>query len=203
MTGTLADFARHLGVNKSSVTRAVQAGRIQREPDGRIDFAKATAAWHASAAGRTDVAARHAAQRGRVVGSTHPGAETATAPDLAPALGIDDSGRAKAKTLLLHFENSQIKLEMALRRGLRYERAGARREAQGLGAMLRAGIERVIDQTAPRLAAAGNDLERRRIVEREIRRLRWMWKRELPRALRRMKEQGAQGGKVGAGGTAP
>ncbi len=199
MNGTLADFARHLGVNKSSVTRAVQAGRIQREPDGSIDFAKATAAWHASAGGRTDVAARHAAQRGAAIPKAQPSAENAPAADLAQ-VAPDDGSRAKAKTLLLHYENSAIKLEMALRRGMRYERAAARREAQGLGAMLRAGIERVIDQTAPRLAAAGNDMERRRIVEREIRRLRWMWKRELPRALRRMKEQGA--GKVGAGGTA-
>ena len=62
-------------------------------------------------------------------------------------------------------------------------------------------IERVIDQTAPRLAAAANDLERRRIVEKETRRLRWVVKRELPRALRRMREAG-QGAKVGAGGTA-
>ena len=76
----------------------------------------------------------------------------------------------------------------------------AKRDRANRGDLMEYGIERVIDQTAPRLAAAGNDLERRRIVEREIRRLRWMWKRELPRALRRMKEQGA--GKVGAGGTA-
>jgi len=116
---------------------------------------------------------------------------------------MDDGGRAKAKQALMHYENSIIKLEMALRRGMRYEKAAARREATSLGALLRAGIERVIDQTAPRLAAAhghGGELERRRILEKEIKRLRWIIKRELPRSLRRMKEQGA--GKVGAGGTA-
>ena len=98
-----------------------------------------------------------------------------------------------AKVALLHFENSAIKLEMALRRGLRLERAAIKREAHGLGAMLRAGVERVIDQTAPRLAAADSDLQRRQIVDAEIRRLRWIIKRELPRALRRMKDAGKAG----------
>ena len=74
----------------------------------------------------------------------------------------------------MHYENSQIKLEMALRRGLRVDLAAAHREAAGIGAMLRGGIERVIDTTAPRLAAASNDIERRVIVEREIRKLRWI-----------------------------
>ena len=50
-----------------------------------------------------------------------------------------------------------------------YKRQAAHREAAGIGAMLRGGIERVIDTTAPRLAAASNDIERRVIVEREIR----------------------------------
>lgn len=204
MNGTLADFARHIGVNKSSVTRAVQAGRIQKEADGSIDFAKAAAAWHANSGGRGDVAARHAAQRGRVVGSTHQSAENEPAGQIAQTAAIDTgitdtSGRQKAQTTRMHFENQQIKLEMALRRGLRFERSIVKREAHGLGAMLRAGIERVIDQTAPRLAAAGNELERRRIIEKEVKKLRWMVKRELPRSLRRMKEAGQ---KVGAGGTA-
>ena len=205
MNGTLSDFARHLGVNKSSVTRAVQAGRIQREADGSIDFAKATAAWNAGYAGRADVAARHAAQRGAAIPKAHPALENAPAAEFAQStagLGIDDGGRSKAKQALMHYENSIIKLEMALRRGMRYEKAAARREATSLGALLRAGIERVIDQTAPRLAAAGSDLDRRRIVAREIQRLRWVFKREMPRAVRRMKEQGANGGKVGAGGSA-
>lgn len=205
MNGTLADFARHIGVNKSSVTRAVQAGRIAREADGSIDFDKALAAWHANAAGNVGVAARHAAHRGAAIPKAHPEQKNApaapfgesTAPSNA-SLGLDDSGRAKAKTLLLHFENSAIKLEMALRRGLRFERGAVKREAFALGAMVRAGIERVIDQTAPRLAAAGDDLERRRILEKEIKRLRWMLRREMPRALRRMKEAGA---KVSPGGT--
>lgn len=198
MTGNQQDLARFLGVNKSSVSRAVKAGRIKPLADGSFDFEQCAAAWHSSSGGRADVAARHAAQRGAAIPKAQPARENAPAADLAQVATETDSKRS-AKTLLMHYENSAIKLEMALRRGLRIELAAAKREAIGIGAILRAGIERVIDQTAPRLAASSNELDRRRIVAAEVRRLRWMLKRELPRALRRMKDAG----KVGAGGTAP
>jgi len=205
MTGNLADFARFLGVHKSSVTRAVQAGRIVREADGSIDFEKGRAAWHATSGGRADVSARHAAQRGSAIPTDHPEQKNQPAPHVGPAPadigGVDTAGDSKrsAKTALMHYENSQLKLDMALRRGMRFELSAVKREGAALGSILRAGIDRVIDQTAPRLAAAGSDLDRRRILDGEIRRLRWVIKRELPRALRRIK---AAGEKVGAGGTA-
>lgn len=211
MTGNQQDLAKYLGVNKSSVCRAVKAGRIKPEADGVFDFGKCAAAWHGTAGGRADVAARWAQNRGASIPTGHlrhknaPAAPFAQTPaDLEGESGQGGqggTGRAGPQAIRMHYENSAIKLEMALRRALRYERAAAGREAVGLGALLRAGIERVIDQTAPRLAAAGNELERRRIIEAEIKRLRWMIKRELPRAMRRMKETGA-GQKVGAGGTA-
>lgn len=201
MTGNDTEFARWLGVNKSSVCRARKAGRLVLTADGRVEFEQSAARWHETTAGRTDVAARHAQNRGAAIPTPQPQQKNATAAQSAPAVAEIDAGtgsgmsdgdtRTKAKTLLLHYENAQIKLEMALRRGLRLDRSAVRREATGLGAMLRAGIERVIDQTAPRLAAAGNELERRRILQGEIKRLRWIFRRELPRALRRIKEAGA------------
>jgi hypothetical protein len=192
MHGTQKQLADHLGVHKSSVNRAVKAGRIAPEADGSFDFAKCTAAWHASSGARADVAARHAASRGRELPQAQPAPKTAQAPDLSQPLAGTDGGdsRRSAKTALMHFENSQIKLEMALRRGLRLEQGAVKREANGLGALMRAGLERVIDQTAPRLAASTQDLERRRLIAAEARRLAWIIKREFPRALRRMKEQG-------------
>lgn len=208
MTGNQSDLARHLGINKSSVCRAIRAGRLVAEADGSYDFDKNAARWHQTAGGRTDVAARHAAQRGAAIPTAHPAQKNApraqnggSVPNLdAAGLGAvadDEAGanRNKAKTLLLHYENAGIKLEMALRRGLRLDVTAVRRESTGLGAMLRAGIERVIDQTAPRLAAAGNAVERRRILDEAIHRLRWIIKRETPRALRRMRQAAAGAGK--------
>jgi hypothetical protein len=198
MTGDQSSFARFMGVNKSTVTRARRAGRLVMTPEGLVDFEASAARWHQTAGGRTDVSARHAQNRGGVIPTPHPSQKRAPAAMDSPA-PADSSARMEAATDRMHFENSILKLEMALRRGLRFERTAVQREANGLGAMVRAGIERVIDQTAPRIAAATNELERRRILDKEIRRLRWVLKREIPRALRRMREAGA---KVSRGGMA-
>ena len=176
-------FAAQIGKSVGYVQKLVDTGRCVLTPDGKIDGQASLARIAETQGGRTDVADRWAAQRSQPA-----------APPAAPAPDIDvghtdGNSRAKAKALLMHYENSQIKLEMAMRRGLRIERAAVKREAAGLGAMLRAGIERVIDQTAPRLAAAGNELQRRQIIAAEIRRLKYLIKRELPRALRRMRAE--------------
>lgn len=197
MTGNDTEFARFLGVNKSSVSRARKAGRLVLVADGQVDFEASAARWHETAGGRTDVAARHAAHRGSAIPTAAPAQKNATAAHGGADAGLvepaqEHGGRASAKAALLHYVNGLIKLEMALRRGLRLERVAVRREAQALGALVRAGIERVIDQTAPRIAAAGTDLQRRQIIAAEIRRLRWVIKREMPRALRRMRDAGTQ-----------
>jgi hypothetical protein len=175
-----------------------------------VDVEKSIQRWYETKGGRDDVAARHADGRGAVGSVGQPqaengtaGRETATAsqPDVAP-MATEPGNRTKYKAMGLHFENQSIKLEMALRRGLRYPVALVKREALGIGSSVRAAIERVIDQTAPRLAVMTSDLDRRRLLEAELRRLRWMVKSELPHALRRMRASGQAGTKVGAGGTA-
>lgn len=190
-----AAFARQIGYDKSRITQLKRAGRIVMSADGRLVDVEASIARMAETAdpGRMDVTERHAANReaaGKVAAAPSIPAPPPSIPDAG--LGLEPTGRAKAKAALMHFENGLLKLDMALRRGLRYERAAVKREATGLGALVRAGIERVIDQTAPRLAAASNDLERRVILDKEIKRLRWMIKRELPRALRRMQDSTSQ-----------
>lgn len=194
-----AEFARQIGYDKSRITQLKRAGRIVMSADGRLVDVEASIARIAETSdpGRMDVTERHAANRasaGKVAAPPNAAPNIpAPPPNISEAsLDLEPSGRAKAKALLMHFENSSLKLEMSLRRGLRFERAAVRREAASLGAMLRAGIERVIDQTAPRLAACSNDLERRVILDKEIHRLRSMIKREMPRALRRMKDSTSQ-----------
>lgn len=39
------EYARHRGVSHTAVEKAIKSGRIQKEPDGTIDPAKADAAW--------------------------------------------------------------------------------------------------------------------------------------------------------------
>lgn len=196
MKGTQIELAKHLGVNRSSVSRAVKAGRIAPDADGRFDFERCAAAWHANAGGRADVAARHAAQRGTAIPTPQRAPQNATAVQDLPTTVLDaGSGRAGPQAVRLKFENDILKIEMALRRHLRYELASVKREAFGLGAMLRAGLERVVDQTAPRLAACADAAERRRIIAKEVARLDWIIKREYPRALRRMRLDASAGHK--------
>lgn len=201
MKETRAAFARRLGVEKSTITRAVQAGRLVIDADGLLDVDDSLRRWKSTQAGRTDVAARHAAHRSSV------GRTPAAAPDRATSAqreadtgNPDRSGlnatpsaegsRTRFKAMVLQYENQTLKLEMALRRGLRYSLAEVSREAQSIGAMLRAGFERLIDQTAPRLAVAADRSERRRLIDAELRALRNMVKSEFPRALRRIRQAG-------------
>lgn len=198
MIGNDSEFAAWLGVNKSTVSRARKAGRLVLDAEGRVDFEASAAKWHETAGGRTDVAARHAAQRGAAIPTHIKFKENAPTARVEAETGLDEGvatgiTRTSAKTALLHYENSIIKLDIALLRGLRLDRQSVGHEALGLGAMLRAGIERVIDQTAPRVAAAPHGLERRRVIADEIGRLRWIIKRELPRSLRRLREAGKGG----------
>lgn len=233
MLESKAQFSRRLGIHKSNVTRAAQAGRIVLAADGRVKVEESLARWQATKGGRDDVAmrhqnARHAKNSGAVVSMDQPGAENGTAApktatrgatgtqpegamlggmagDMAGSLAdgppvgaATGEGRARYKALALEFENRSIKLEMALRRGLRYPLPLVKREAHGLGATVRAAMERIIDQTAPRLAVMTSDIERRRLIDAELRRLRWIVKSELPRSLRRMRAagQGARGGEA-------
>ena len=213
MIETKAAFARRIGINKSNVTRAAQAGRIVLTLGGMVNVEASVQRWYETKGGRDDVAARHAENRGAVGSIPQPKAEngtagpqTATPPqptsdgNATPA--GDGNTRTRYKAVAMQYENQSIKLEMALRRGLRDPLALVKRESLGIGSSLRAAVERVIDQCAPRLAVMTNDLDRRRLLDAELSRLRWMVKSEIPRALRRMRASGQAGTKVGAGGTA-
>jgi hypothetical protein len=197
---TKAAFARRIGINKSNVTRAAQAGRIVLTPGGMVNVEASVQRWYETKGGRDDVAARHAENRGAAGSVAGAKAENGTAgPKPATAAQPAGEGNATAgggetrtryKAVAMQYENQSIKLEMALRRGLRYPIALVKRESLGIGSSLRAAVERVIDQCAPRLAVMTNDLDRRRLLDAELRRLRWMVKSEIPRALRRMRPVG-------------
>lgn len=176
-------FAARLGVNRSTVSRALAAGRLVQSDNGQILIEASLKRWEETQGHRTDMAEKHAKKRGQTV-SVAPRGEN-TAVDI-PEGG--ESNRTRYKALLLHFENQSIKLEIALRRHARYPLEQIRHEASGLGAMLRASIERVIDQTAPRLAVAGSTDERRRLLASELATLRRHLKAEFPAALRRMRK---------------
>lgn len=187
---TRADFARRLGVNRSTITRAAAAGRLVMQ-GGMVEVEASLARWHETKGGRTDVEARHAAQRGAEVSLPQAVGDRATGAQQDATEGNADSeSRVRWKSLGMEYENKTIMLEMSLRRGLRYQLPAARREAAGLGATVRAALERLIDQTAPRLAVVADQGQRQQILAAELARIRRTVKVELPRALRRLRESG-------------
>lgn len=190
-----AAFARRLNWNRSTVTRAAQAGRLVMVGK-MVDVEASLARLKATEGGRTDVAARHATERGAPVsqaaGTIVAGHTAAQAPCTAendtPAMAdADGAGRARYKAITLQFENQQIKLGMAMARGLRFTRKDVAREATALGAIVRSAVERVIDQTAPRLAVMTDDDRRRHLLAAELRAVRRALRTEFPRALRRLR----------------
>lgn len=198
---TKAAFARRLDWNRSTVTRAAQAGRLVLVGN-LVDVEPSLARLKATEGGRTDVAARHAAERGQggaaPARSAENGATATHAPrsaenDHASTADADGAGRARYKAITLQFENQQIKLGMAMARGLRFNRKDVAREAVALGAIVRSAVERVIDQTAPRLAVMNAPDRRRELLGAELRAVRRALRAEFPRALRRLRSASQRG----------
>ncbi|MCV2423394.1 hypothetical protein LNV47_22660 [Paucibacter sp. DJ4R-1] len=189
----LAAFARRLGVNRSTVTRAAQAGRLVLTADGRVCIAASLQRWHATRAGREDVAQRHADARGAAIPSADlqnalqgpisalvaPATDGAT-PDPAAET------RAHAAALTVHWQNQLLMLELGAATGAQLPREALLAEFNGLGAALRGGLERLVDQLSPRLAAASGAQASSRLIQAEVRHLRRQITREFPRALRRL-----------------
>jgi len=206
---TKAAFARRIGVNKSTITRAAQAGRLVMVGN-QVDIEASLARWHATAGGRTDLTEKYARQRGKTIPhipTPTQGQENAATGVFGPLAGMlagmvvpqldaqpevdgadTGEGRTAWKTMALRYENETIKLEMALRRHLRYPLEDVRRESQALGMMLRAGVERLIDQTAPRLAATPSATDREALLRAECAALTRAFRAEFKRALRRLRQ---------------
>lgn len=184
-TATQSEFAAILGKDKSYVTRLKQAGRLVLAADGRVDVEKSQALIAATAdPSRAEVAAARDARKGIALRAVTEAAAPPdiNLPDVSPAAG----SRAHYKMLAVGFENKTVKLGMALDRRLRYQREAARREPRVVGEMLRAAIERMIDQTAARLTVVRDPDERRALIAAETRKIKRVVRVEFVRAIRRM-----------------
>jgi hypothetical protein len=226
LTETPAAFARRLGVHKSTVCRAIQAGRLI-VTGGMLDVADSLQRWEDTKPGtRPDVLARHAAKRAPAI-PWQPGADKAPqiAAQLAAkmasdpaenaAVGLngqhdendteivnecatdelttaagqagDGPGISHYAQALLSAQNAMARLSIQMRSHRRYRLEDIDREARSLGSTLRGALERLVDQTAPRLAVMETAEQRLGLLSAEASALRRMIRRELPRALRRLR----------------
>lgn len=62
-----ADFAALIGCHKSHITRLKQHGRLVMTEDGRVDVVASRLRIAETEGGRDDVAARHAAEKGKAI----------------------------------------------------------------------------------------------------------------------------------------
>ena len=220
---TPAAFARRLGVHKSTISRAIAAGRLHLD-GGFLDVDASLRLWQATKPGlRPDVLARHAAKRGQAIPEAHSAAATPrsaparlgdnaeaaecagadvgddddlseipadAAADPAPAAADGAPRLADYTQSLLASQNALARLSIQLRTHKRYPADAINDEAQALGATLRGALERLVDQTAPRLAVQRDLAARRALLVEQVKALGRTLRREMPRALRRLRLAG-------------
>lgn len=175
-TETKSQFAKRINRAPSYITELISHGRIVLDGK-RVNVEASLALIEKTASGANPaVAARHEAAR------------KGEAPAKKDSMSMEAGSRAKFKSMVMHYENQQIKIEMMLRRGLRFDLADTRREAQAIGNTMRASIERLIDQSAPRLSVMQSRADRARLITQEINKLSRIIKNEFPRAMRRLQK---------------
>jgi hypothetical protein len=184
-------FARRLGVNRSTVTRAIQEGRLLAS-GGKLDVADNLRRWEATKSGtRADVSARHAAQRASAIPSP-PGATKTpqnaqeTADEDAPE--DDGPGIAHYRKVELIAAINTAKLEISLRTGERFPLADIGSHAGALGATLRASLERLVDTTAARLTLATTNAARVELIKAETTSIRRLMTKQFVRSIRALRE---------------
>ncbi|MCC5809882.1 MAG: hypothetical protein JJU06_05865 [Ectothiorhodospiraceae bacterium] len=182
---SMAEFARILGVHRSTVTRARQSGRLVLDAQGLVLVDESLARYHATSGGRTDMAERHAEARGAALPEPQQPATAKQQPSSAET--EQPEGQKRYQRDRLQYENAAIRLEQALRRHERYVIADVQKQGEILGNTPRAAVERLIDELTPQLLLARPE-RRRALILAEVRRVRRLVKRERLRALRRLRE---------------
>lgn len=195
MTETPAAFARRLGLSRSTVSRAIQSGRLLAS-GGLLDVEDNLRRWEATKPGtRPDVDARHAAKRAAAIPSS-PGAKTtpqnakesAAEPDDDGEQSADGPGIADYRKVELIAAINTAKLDIALRTGERFPVADIGSHAGALGATLRASLERLVDTTAARLTLAHTNAARAELIKAETTSIRRLMTKQFVRSIRALRE---------------
>ena len=194
-------------VAPSTVTRWGQDGKIVLVGAGRaakVDVAASLARLDQLGVGkiRDDVAQRHAqeARQGAQTGSAIPDYQpskknqpnrnsgaTGDATDGASSEDDLTAGRSAFVAISKHYENLLIRLEFQVSCGWRYSRSSVKEEAYGIGNTQRALVERINDQTAPRLAVM--DVGRAQLLMGEVKSAKRMMNIEHAAMLRRLRRE--------------
>lgn len=177
-TESKSQFAKRINRAPSYITELIAHGRIVL--DGKkVNVEASLAKLEATASGANPaVAARHEAAR---AADKKPRKKRAVAE-------VEEGSRQYYERLLQQLKNQQKTLEFDLVLGKRFDISDVRREALALGNTLRASLERMIDQTAPRLAVMTSPADRAHLLKTESINTSRVIKAEFPRAMRRLRK---------------
>lgn len=146
MTETKAQFAKRLGVNKSTITRYDQAGRLVLAPNGKVKVEESLALIAATKGARGDVSAKH----GQVHGSVAQNAtESVADDDMSATVEMVGFDRATLKAQTLTYGNKVLELEAAKAAGTMLDKEEFLKQVGQAGKAFRVGMERLIDNLAP------------------------------------------------------
>lgn len=190
MTEKPSEFARRLGVNKSTICRAIQQGRLLTSR-GLLDVEDNLRRWEATKPGtRADVAARHADRRAAAMASQPEETQKpqSAITEVSDSAEDDGPGIAEYRKLELLASINTTKLEIALRTGERFPVADIGSHAGALGATLRASLERLVDTTAARLTLANTNAARVELIKAETTSIRRLMTKQLVRSIRALRE---------------
>ncbi len=154
---TKAEFARRLGVNRSTVTRGVQQGRILVNGKGLVLINESLARWEATKAGRYDVEARHAANRGHKLGLN--ALDTLlTADDDLDADGAETGEITALKAAELSARNKKARIEIKINNGELILKDDHAYECARFGNQFKQAIQQTVDILVPVLSGANQGM---------------------------------------------
>lgn len=182
---TQAEFARHIGVQRSYVTALKKAGRLVLNPIGNVlvEESKRRIA-ETGDPNRDDVAARHAAARGQEVAvDRRESEETGGDPESAGSPNYQDA-RARKETAAADI----AEMERDKLRGLLVEKVEVEAAVADIVTAFRQGLENMPHRTAPELV--GKDLDAiRATLKLEIHGSLAEMEREFAKRLKQMGDQ--------------
>lgn len=165
MTETKAQFAKRLGVNKSTVTRYGQAGRLVLAPNGKVKVEESLQLINATKGARLDVSEKYRQLPSQMQENS---SETILDDDMSATVALVGMDRAALKAQTLTYGNKMLELEAAKTEGSVLDKADFLKQVGLSGRSFRVGMERLIDNLAPVLVNVHGTESRLETIRRAV-----------------------------------
>lgn len=168
--GGVRAYARHRGVSHPAVINAVKTGRIPVEKDGKIDFAKADAAWR----NNTDLTKPKNSVNGDPHRKRQPidplGEQAPDSPETAPTDPV--RGFARSRAAREGYAALLAKLDYETRTGALIPKDQVRAQEFIVGRRIRDHLLTIADRVAAQVTALAPEADRaevHRLIDTEVR----------------------------------